>query len=170
MKIRTGFVSNSSSSAFLILFDKKDIDILIEDIDHEPSDETRAHMRKMMFGSVKSCDKYLEESVVSIMLDAIRHHMNDPDRQVDLMDVFQDYVNDESAKSLGWCCDDDLYQNLCLQDSLIAHRKMFEFTSKHPDSMLLAVEFSDDCGGVEAEMEQGDYLDGLTVIARISHH
>jgi inorganic pyrophosphatase/exopolyphosphatase len=176
MKIRRGFVSNSSSSSFVVAFPKKPENIaemkelLFKDVKTYPSpytDESWStnEVAQIVFGDLKESltDEQAIEELVNGYWGEFRHMHEqvsgiDDIRRGSLKDINQWREEYEKA----WKVFDELQRN-------DAKRVIERLRQKYPDWLLFVFEYSDNDGDLMSALEHGNLFD-LLPHEVVSHH
>jgi hypothetical protein len=147
MKIRNGFVSNSSSSSFII------------SLEENPSDHKE--VQKLVFGDLEGVfpfDKYLKtEDISKIIYDEICKSS-----RATFGEIFDLYYDNMFFKSK--------YLNSQIPEILDqTFKTVKEFYLKNINNFLYILEFSDGDGVLDTAIEHGGYLEKIGAV-RFSHH
>ena len=154
MKVRNGFVSNSSSSSFIVVLDKK------------PNDSKE--LKKVLFGN-KETYKYEWDKKVYKTSDIAGKVFNDLEESVlnmtteELFGEFEDIEYDRFYHENKRFAD-DADMGLILER---AKKEFAEFVKKNSEKFVFCVSYADD-GGL-AHLEHGPLFDNVEHL-RISHH
>lgn len=154
MKVRNGFVSNSSSSSFIVVLDKK------------PNDSKE--LKKVLFGN-KETYKYEWDKKVYKTSDIAEIVFKDLEVSVlnmtteELFEEFEDIERDRFYHENKRFAD-----NADLELILERAKKEFaEFVKKNSEKFVFCVSYADDGG--QAHLEHGPLFDNVEHL-RISHH
>lgn len=159
MKIRKGFISNSSSSSFVIA------------LTQVPT--TREGLQKLLFGDEDTYPHpyddvlYAAEKIASIVWDDIKDPLT-PDQVRGA--IASGYI--EGQPEFDWnhfgTNRPDAYDAYERLSTVYAHKRVSEFMRDNPDCVFLKFEYGDDtCIG--CAMEHGTVFDRVPYV-RISHH
>lgn len=163
MKIRRGFVSNSSSSSFIVAFP------------HKPKSE--AELQKMLFGDEKMYNSPYEDmqwtaqAIVEVVWRDLEKQ--EPSTLIDM----------EETVARGWITGQPAFDDFCKGDKTdwdaydayqeatnkFSHKYAKNFANKHPDATVFSFEYSDNDGDMFSAMEHGTLFDRMPHL-RISHH
>lgn len=157
MKIRTGFVSNSSSSSFIVVFDKKP--------------ENAKELRDMMFGSQILFDHPYED--ITYSTEEIAEHVFNEIKEVssNIEELSPEFaydspVNIDNFKDKDNSIDWDKYQEARQK---VSDKQSKNFIKEHKDKFIGVFEYSDNNNDFETALEHGDIFSNLENI-RISKH
>lgn len=154
MKIRVGFVSNSSSSSFIVVLDKKP--------------ENPSELKKVLFGK-KETYKYEWSEKVYQTSDIAEKVFEDMEESVlnmtteELFGEFEDIEYDRFYHENERFAD-DADMGLILER---AKKEFAEFVKKNSEKFVFCVSYADDGG--QAHLEHGPLFDNVERL-RISHH
>jgi len=162
MKIRNGFVSNSSSSSFVLVFDKKINSI--EDL-KEVSGENFNNIYEKYNGEII---QYPKEHI----LDSIFNVLSDKeDLLLNLCSYYEDfYVNgfNEECPSYEQWMEHTEYKDSCIT---YGKKKLEKFKENFKDNFIYVLEYSDNDGTFDTFMEH--YFEWEKIakkVIKISHH
>lgn len=155
MKIRKGFVSNSSSSSFVVVFPKTPNSI--EDV------------KKIMFGDMETHEGYKTIDIAKRIFNDITSQLNEGEikfnkKVIDCIEVYGDpdliiekfYPEITKDESLYW----DIHDKITTMqegDQYVIN----EFKKKYPKCKIFNFTFSDDCGDWESMLEHSDIFHNL---------
>jgi hypothetical protein len=159
MKVRKGFVSNSSSSSFIVPLPKG-------------FEVTPENVKSYFFGDNTRVIGYDEAIPVDVAVDQIIEQLKDqqPNSESAMQEAFSGYMADSpkldqffdrAANSYDW----DVYH--AAMDKFVKE-KIQEFKNEFKDSDIFCFSFSDDYT-IGAVMEHGNTFDRVPH-CRISHH
>jgi len=167
MKIRHGFVSNSSSSSFIVAFP------------HKP--DSLEELQKMLFGDDKvyPCPYHNKSWDTEAVAEVVWLDMQkkSPSTIEDMGEVVRagwvdghpefDSFRRKSEDSAGrGDIDWDAYNEA---SRCFAEKYAKQFSENHPDTVFFSFEYADGDGNMETAMEHGTLFDNLPHM-RISHH
>lgn len=150
MKIRNGFVSNSSSSSFVVAFPKKP--------------NTKKSLQRMLFGSEKffanpydwdhTCSGWPIEMVVNAIWEQLVNQT--PNNKKAIFEGFQGWYDgypnckdfEDMEGKTNWIAWEDA-------DAEMRHKKVDEFMRAHPLHYIYVFHFADENGRFECALEHG---------------
>lgn len=161
MKVRRGFVSNSSSSSFIVAFPSKP--------------ESAAELQEMLFGDQETypCPYYDKGWTARHIAEVV---WRDLEEQSPLT---LEQVAEKSEG--GWIDGQPDFNDFCDKKgetdwdayeaavSVFARKYASRFIDQHPDAVFFAFEYSDNDGDMYVAMEHGTLFDKLPH-SRISRH
>lgn len=163
MKTRDGFVSNSSSTSFVVLLPKKpsSADELREML--FPAGNKESDLYEDSYFTIGDISKFLFENLTSDssqILGEISSMFRDEE-----WGVYKISKNLEIEEPPSYKREDNLYDD---QMDRYAE-KIFHYLSQDPESYLCTIECEDHKGGIEAEIEVSNPFSNVKNI-EISHH
>jgi len=163
MKVRKGFVSNSSSSSFVVAFPKKprymeDVKEMLfgdkEDYDNPFDFKAQPSWPSDMVADIVWADiKKQDACDLANIIEALRYGWHDEEPDI------EDYELDEGF-------DYSRYHADCLS---ITVKESIDFYEKHIKCFIYTFEYSDNDGDLFSAMEHGDLFDRLPYIKRSMH-
>lgn len=136
MKIRNGFVSNSSSSSFIVAFPK--------DILNNPDSFIISKLKRLLFDGKQSYHGHDLDYVSEIIM-----------KEMKASGVFlSKKVCPHCGKELPWNNEEDY-------DSEEVNEIAEDFIKKYPDSDIFTFSFSDEDGGIWSDLEHGGVFENL---------
>ena len=155
MKVRNGFVSNSSSSSFIVVLDKKP--------------ETSSELKKVLFGK-KETYKYEWGENVYQTSDIAEKVFNDMEESIRLTTMEELFGEFEGIENDRFYRETDNFPSTDADRELIldrAKKEYSKFVEKNSDKFVFLVSYADDGG--QAHLEHGPLFDRVEHL-RISHH
>ena len=155
MKVRNGFVSNSSSSSFVVVLDKKP--------------ENSSELKKVLFGKKETYKYEWSEKVyqTSDIAEKVFKDMEDSIRLTTMEELFGEFEDIENERFYQETDDfpsTDADRELILER---AKKEYSKFVEKNSDKFVFLVSYADDGG--QAHLEHGPLFDRVEHL-RISHH
>ena len=184
MKIRNGFVSNSSSSSFVVIFDKKPESVEeLQSILYGKSTRVMGYddrsfstieLSKMIFNDITNVDNIINPNDES-SIEKVSNEFDNLFWLYDEYDNFPDFfepdkisldelvkLNKDRYSDITWEVKEELINRLAKVET----ERFFE---KFNDKFIVLVNYSDNDGSIECVIEHGDTFRNLNYI-RISHH
>jgi len=169
MKIRNGFVSNSSSSSFIVAFDRKP--------------ETINDVKEILFngeGKIDLCgNEYNSDHVSEIILRDINFDptyrrifevMTNNDLCLDIEDEEIDKIIPEILKFSPYYNEDARKIFDVFAGHLVAYfEELEEFAEKNKGKYFCGFIFSDECGGIQSDLEHGNVFENVNFLY-YNHH
>jgi hypothetical protein len=155
MKMRNGFVSNSSSSSFLLALPEYP--------------KNKNHLKKIIFGDKKyfypwndDAESWETEACTEILYKKMYHKHKVSFGKI--FDAMHEFVYSNMIEDKPFFKD---YYNKKILD--LAFKKAYKFFNKHKDDFLFLFELSDNESDIEGVLEHGNIFEKFDYI-QISHH
>lgn len=159
MKIRNGFVSNSSSSSFIVAFDKYP--------------ENADDMRKLLFGDKETIDSPWKDDDYNIPTQWAAEYIFNSLKEVNVADgvsiVNSGYHEDYPEITYENWKDDDKWERIIKTAKERGEALWNRFMEKNKGKRFFVAEFSDNETKEEALLEHGDIFNKVSHLT-ISHH
>ena len=182
MKIRNGFVSNSSSSSFIVIFDKKP--------------ESVEEVRSLLYGKSKAVINYDEKMSTLVLAEIVFEDIENPEKCIkcgdkksidklveEFEDIFwspeyytipEEFTPDKKDMDELATLSKDKYSDERWKDISKISKKLAKIEAKkyleiYKDKFILITNYSDNDGSIQSELEHGDTFRNLIHI-QISHH
>ena len=169
MKIRKGFVSNSSSSSFIVAFDREELtpEYLKEVLYYNAEKVPYVHNwgeERIIFDTNQLCKEICEElepGTPEKILELTRGCSSYDDSRFPEFPPYNNILTDDERRK-QW----DEYDKKC---NAVAEEIAAEITKQYEGKHVFVVSFSDNDGSMGSQLEHGDTFDAVEY-KRISNH